>query len=267
MPGMAPPPPGAYIPAGPPFMQPMPYPHMPPNGKDACSTCRSVSVLILVCNQRCTLVLLWVKCLVSHFQPLFRERILMLLIAPQAYMQQAPPPGAYPVPPNGAGPRPSMPPTPIPSHAHPYYQQSPQRTYLAHRTFSFVLISSSSATCCPLPDDDASSGTPSFVRSLPGSACAYGRRRPCLNPPCSAGRCAQSHCPPRCSLLLTMWRSLRCSVTRARGMVTCVLSLRSVLSSGCHVMLFAAICCDAMQTTKSAPCVMDVSVLMHGKYR
>ncbi|KAH9917830.1 uncharacterized protein B0H18DRAFT_686702 [Fomitopsis serialis] len=47
---------------------------------------------------------------------------------PQAYMQQAPPPG-YPVPPNGAGHRPSMPPTPIPSHAHPYYQQSPQRTY------------------------------------------------------------------------------------------------------------------------------------------
>ncbi|CCM01397.1 uncharacterized protein FIBRA_03448 [Fibroporia radiculosa] len=36
-----------------------------------------------------------------------------------------PPPGAYP-PPNGAAPRPSMPPTPIPSHAHPYYHQSPQ---------------------------------------------------------------------------------------------------------------------------------------------
>ncbi|KAJ6531780.1 hypothetical protein B0H19DRAFT_1188535 [Mycena capillaripes] len=29
-------------------------------------------------------------------------------------------------PPNGAGPRPSMPPTPIPAHAHPYYHQSPQ---------------------------------------------------------------------------------------------------------------------------------------------
>ncbi|KII90026.1 hypothetical protein PLICRDRAFT_576417 [Plicaturopsis crispa FD-325 SS-3] len=39
---------------------------------------------------------------------------------------QPPPPGAYP-PPNGAGPRPSMPPTPIPAHAHPYYHQSPQR--------------------------------------------------------------------------------------------------------------------------------------------
>ncbi|KAG2017742.1 hypothetical protein CC2G_007227 [Coprinopsis cinerea AmutBmut pab1-1] len=39
-----------------------------------------------------------------------------------------PPPGAYPPPPppNGAGPRPSMPPTPIPTHAHPYYHQSPQ---------------------------------------------------------------------------------------------------------------------------------------------
>lgn len=36
-----------------------------------------------------------------------------------------PPPGAYPPPPNG-GPRPSMPPTPIPAHAHPYYHQSPQ---------------------------------------------------------------------------------------------------------------------------------------------
>ncbi|KAJ7170680.1 hypothetical protein C8R43DRAFT_980460 [Mycena crocata] len=43
---------------------------------------------------------------------------------PQAYMQP-PPPGTYP-PPNGAGPRPSMPPTPIPAHAHPYYHQSPQ---------------------------------------------------------------------------------------------------------------------------------------------
>lgn len=40
---------------------------------------------------------------------------------------QPPPPGAYPPPPNGGAPRPSMPPTPIPSHAHPYYHQSPQR--------------------------------------------------------------------------------------------------------------------------------------------
>lgn len=40
----------------------------------------------------------------------------------------APPqPGQYPPPPNGAGPRPPMPSTPIQSHAHPYYQQSPQR--------------------------------------------------------------------------------------------------------------------------------------------
>ncbi|KAJ7756399.1 hypothetical protein DFH07DRAFT_477591 [Mycena maculata] len=44
---------------------------------------------------------------------------------PQAYMPPPPPPGTYP-PPNGAGPRPSMPPTPIPAHAHPYYHQSPQ---------------------------------------------------------------------------------------------------------------------------------------------
>ncbi|KAJ7650284.1 hypothetical protein FB45DRAFT_887476 [Roridomyces roridus] len=45
---------------------------------------------------------------------------------PPQYMQPPPPPpGGYP-PPNGAGPRPSMPPTPIPAHAHPYYHQSPQ---------------------------------------------------------------------------------------------------------------------------------------------
>ncbi|TFY60445.1 hypothetical protein EVJ58_g5137 [Rhodofomes roseus] len=87
MPGMAPPPPGAYIPAGPQFMQPMPYPHMPPNG-------------------------MYPGAPMGQMPP------------PQAYMQQAPP--GYPVPPNGAGHRPSMPPTPIPSHAHPYYQQSPQ---------------------------------------------------------------------------------------------------------------------------------------------
>ena len=31
MPGMAPPPPGAYMPG--PYMQPMPYPMPPPNGK------------------------------------------------------------------------------------------------------------------------------------------------------------------------------------------------------------------------------------------
>ncbi|KZT00785.1 uncharacterized protein LAESUDRAFT_526852 [Laetiporus sulphureus 93-53] len=88
MPGMAPPPPGAYMPAPPPFMQPMPYP-MPPNA-------------------------------------MYPAGPMGQMPPPQAYMQQAPPPGAYPVPPNGAGPRPSMPPTPIPSHAHPYYQQSPQ---------------------------------------------------------------------------------------------------------------------------------------------
>ena len=57
---------------------------------------------------------------------LFLQRGLMSLSSSQAYMQP-PPPGAYPPPPNGAGPRPSMPPTPIPAHAHPYYHQSPQR--------------------------------------------------------------------------------------------------------------------------------------------
>ena len=52
---------------------------------------------------------------------------LLKKLAPQAYMPPPPPPGAYPPPPNGAQPRPSMPPTPIPGHAHPYYHQSPQR--------------------------------------------------------------------------------------------------------------------------------------------
>ncbi|KAK0204777.1 hypothetical protein DFS33DRAFT_692473 [Desarmillaria ectypa] len=44
---------------------------------------------------------------------------------PQAYMPPPPPPGGYPSA-NGAGPRQSMPPTPIPQHAHTYYHQSPQ---------------------------------------------------------------------------------------------------------------------------------------------
>jgi hypothetical protein len=90
MPGMAPPgPPGAYMPG--PFMQPMPYPPGmgPPNG-----------------------------------QPMYASPGMGQMPPPQAYMAP-PPPSAYP-PPNGAGPRPSMPPTPIPAHAHPYYHQSPQ---------------------------------------------------------------------------------------------------------------------------------------------
>lgn len=87
MPGMAPPPPGAYVST--PFMQPMAYPPgMPPNG-----------------------------------QPMYAASPMPQMPPPQ-YMQ--PPPGTYPPPPNGAGPRPSMPPTPIPAHAHPYYHQSPQ---------------------------------------------------------------------------------------------------------------------------------------------
>ncbi|OSX58862.1 hypothetical protein POSPLADRAFT_1067357 [Postia placenta MAD-698-R-SB12] len=71
----------------PPFMHPMQYPHMPPNA-------------------------------------MYGGAPMGQMPPPQAYL--APPPGAYPAPPNGAGPRPSMPPTPIPSHANPYYHQSPQ---------------------------------------------------------------------------------------------------------------------------------------------
>ncbi|KAG6373468.1 hypothetical protein JVT61DRAFT_6621 [Boletus reticuloceps] len=86
MPGMAPPPPGAFVSA--PFMQPMPYPPaIPPNA-----------------------------------QPMYAASPMPQMPPPQ-YM---PPPGTYPPPPNGAGPRPSMPPTPTPMHAHPYYHQSPQ---------------------------------------------------------------------------------------------------------------------------------------------
>jgi len=86
MPGMAPPPPGAYMPS--PYMHPMHYQHAmpPPNG-------------------------------------MYPSPNMGQMPPPGAYM---PPPGAYPPPPNSAGPRPSMPPTPIPAHAHPYYTQSPQ---------------------------------------------------------------------------------------------------------------------------------------------
>ncbi|OJT11474.1 hypothetical protein TRAPUB_12026 [Trametes pubescens] len=92
MPGMGPPPPGAYMPG--PYMQPMHYPMPPPNG--------------------------------MYPSPQMGQ------MPPPQYMQP-PPPGAYPPPPNGSGPRPSMPPTPIPSHAHPYYHhQSPQRTPVSY---------------------------------------------------------------------------------------------------------------------------------------
>ncbi|KAK7050965.1 poly(A)-binding protein binding protein [Paramarasmius palmivorus] len=88
MPGMPPPgPPGAFMPS--PYMQTMPYPPgMPPPN--------------------------------AMYGPPGMGQM-----PPQAYMPPPPPPGGYPPPPNGAGPRPSMPPTPIPAHAHPYYQ-SPQ---------------------------------------------------------------------------------------------------------------------------------------------
>jgi hypothetical protein len=105
--------------------------------------------------------------------------------APQAYMQ-APPPGQYPPPPNGAGPRPSMPPTPIPTHAHPYYHQSPQRT--AHHLSSPLLTWTAHSKChsppsCPVSDDDATARWakwPARLRWRTCTACAYGRCRPCM---------------------------------------------------------------------------------------
>ncbi|KAG1719146.1 hypothetical protein EDB19DRAFT_1787389 [Suillus lakei] len=88
MPGMAPPPPGAYVSS--PFMQPMAYPPgMPPNG-----------------------------------QPMYAASPMPQM--PRAATIHATTTWHVPSPPNGAGPRPSMPPTPIPSHAHAYYHQSPQ---------------------------------------------------------------------------------------------------------------------------------------------
>ncbi|RXW25542.1 hypothetical protein EST38_g319 [Candolleomyces aberdarensis] len=88
MPGMAPPGPGGYMPGH--FMQPMPYPPgMPPPN--------------------------------AMYSPAMGQ-----MPPPQPY-GMPPPPGPYPPPPNGGQPRPSMPPTPIPAHAHPYYHhQSPQ---------------------------------------------------------------------------------------------------------------------------------------------
>ncbi|KXN84754.1 hypothetical protein AN958_12181 [Leucoagaricus sp. SymC.cos] len=87
MPGMPPPGPPGAYIPAP-FMQPMPYPHnMPPN--------------------------------VAMYSPGMAQM--------PPYMPPPPPPGAYPPPPNGATSRPSMPPTPIPAQAHPYYHhQSPQ---------------------------------------------------------------------------------------------------------------------------------------------
>lgn len=119
-----------------PYMQPIPYPYMPPppNGK----RCReSIYEILIFSPQLCTLVHPWVKCRVSDSIARVDRVNLSILLAPAAYMQ--PPPGTYP-PPNGAGPRPSMPPTPIPSHAHPYYHQSPQREYPAFNAMEFFSL-------------------------------------------------------------------------------------------------------------------------------
>lgn len=100
-------------------------------------------------------------------------------LAPQTYMQ-APPPGQYPPPPNGAGPRPSMPPTPIPAHAHPYYHQSPQR--MSHDLSfpidqPFNLRHSHSTSSCPVSDDDAPWAwwPTAWIRWRTCSSCAHGR--------------------------------------------------------------------------------------------
>jgi hypothetical protein len=141
MPGMAPPPPGAYIPG--PFVQPMPYPPTmpPPNGESVPTRLFLRLSLIL---SRSSHVRITTDGSDATYVPKFRLLISWMLnacSAPQAYMQ-APPPGQYPPPPNGAGPRPSMPPTPIPAHAHPYYHQSPQRrAHLSFRTIDQTIHS------------------------------------------------------------------------------------------------------------------------------
>ena len=65
-----------------------------------------------------------------------------------------PPPGTYPPPPSGQAPRPSVPPTPIPAHAHPYYHHSPQCMPLL-----LIRVNCShydSTTRRSIPHDDAS---------------------------------------------------------------------------------------------------------------
>jgi hypothetical protein len=132
MPGMAPPPPGAYIPG--PFVQQMPYPPSmpPPNGEYRLR----FPLLSLISYSAAMYTPQMGQMPRTYMDSNFKHWTLNTFSAPQSYMQ-APPPGQYPPPPNGAGPRPSMPPTPIPAHAHPYYHQSPQR--MSH-DFSFTVI-------------------------------------------------------------------------------------------------------------------------------
>jgi hypothetical protein len=93
---------------------------------------------------------------------------------------QAPPPGQYPPPPNGAGPRPSMPPTPIPAHAHPYYHQSPQRTSHGLSFPLFIQFTRHSSPSCPVSNDDAPAWwawwPTAWLRWRTCSSCAHGRR-------------------------------------------------------------------------------------------
>lgn len=105
-------------------MQPMPYPPgmPPPAGELSLIAYHSLLACLSLCSyvfsrheSDATLVAVFIDNDIAYWNNEL------------AYMPP-PPPGAYPPPPNGAGPRPSMPPTPIPTHAHPYYHhQSPQR--------------------------------------------------------------------------------------------------------------------------------------------
>ena len=136
-------PPGNYIPS--PFLQPMHYPPMPPNGHRTFffkfSTPFPIIYAFFVHGQTLKSLLEAMYAPPPSMGNMPREKLHLSsplhsrtrylqisVIAPQQYMQP-PPPGAYPPPPNGAG-RGSMPPTPMPPHAHAYaYHQSPQRVY------------------------------------------------------------------------------------------------------------------------------------------
>lgn len=127
-----------------------------------------------------------------------------------------PPPGTYPPPPNGAGPRPSMPPTPIPSHAHPFYHQSPQRELFCQSCSGSASDVDCSATRHALPHDDAPARrtcAASPIRRPTRAAGPNGRRRTCMN-----GRAAS--CLRRFALVRPRSFSRQMSMSRYEGACT-----------------------------------------------
>jgi hypothetical protein len=135
---------------------------------------------------------------------------------------QAPPPGQYPPPPNGAGPRPSMPPTPIPAHAHPYYHQSPQRSSHDLSFSLFIGFTSHSSPSCPVSDDDA----PAWWATRPTARLRWRTCSSCTH----GGRCRPrmmqevvSHCCLSVFSLLSVRRA--CALRAAQGSMATVYSV------------------------------------------